>query len=177
MKPVWTEFPPPATIAAAEQPRFWCDDFDCDLFKVIPETRDALGPVGDVLLRTRGHSTNGRLNHPACWNHDVGLISFFGFSGDPAPSGFHSSDPIIDCTIEEAIRDAWVHTLAIAIEGQIIFNAFELRPHFDKLLWWTRKWNGAEDPTFERSLVLIAVKRAVMAFLAVIKDRPVLRRT
>jgi hypothetical protein len=123
---------------------FWCDNFDCDLFRAVPESREILEELGQVKLLTRGTVTNGRLNHPTCWNHDKGLIALFSFSGEPRPPGYHSSDPIVECTFEEAIRDAWVHTLVVVVERQLIWNAFELRREFETLMYHHRKWRVDE---------------------------------
>ncbi len=102
----------------------WCDSFDCDLYKLIPEAREVLAPVRDIELYVRGNTTDGKLNHPAAWNTDRGLSSFFGFyetCGQPA--AFWTEYPIVKCTFEEAVRDLWVHTLTMFVEGQAVWTA------------------------------------------------------
>jgi hypothetical protein len=66
---------------------FWSDDFDMDLPKVIPDAKAALGDVADLELVTHGHTTHGRLNHPSCWNHSLGLVAWFGRRDPMKPPG------------------------------------------------------------------------------------------
>jgi len=149
-----------------KEPRFWCDDFDADLYQTVPEIREVLAPFESILLHTRGHSTNGRLNHPAAFNsHLGGLVSFFTFPGkEPHPTRYDKTSPIVECTFAEAIRDCWVHTLMLCLCGRIVFKPPEMQAEFQALLYWVRKWGQQADPVFERSKVLIAVKRAAAEF-------------
>lgn len=48
--------------------RFWADDFDMDLPRIIPRLDDVLGDTAGVRLWTHGHTSHGRLNHPSVWN-------------------------------------------------------------------------------------------------------------
>ncbi len=91
----------------------WCDDFDADLFKVVPGARDALAPAADVVLYTTGHTTGGKINHPTCWHVDGGkLACFVGFAPvPPQPPAYVTGAPIVACTFEELMRDLWVHSV------------------------------------------------------------------
>lgn len=94
----------------------WCDDFDMDLPKVLPEYIDVLGDFADVVLYTHGHQEDGKLNHPSVWNGDQTMLAFFSFT----PVGFKSNmhytpDPVVRCTFNEVIRDCWPHNYAIIL--------------------------------------------------------------
>lgn len=122
----------------SEQPRFWSDDFDMDLPKVIPDARQRLGEHADLELVTHGHETHGRLNHPSVWNHTLGLVAFFGRGTPHKPAEYWASDPLVRCTLWEAVRDAWVHDNVILFEGFPIFNRQD--EHFQPLMCHVRKW-------------------------------------
>ena len=47
----------PASMSTDPVPRFWSDDFDMDLPKIIPEARERLGKYADLELVTHGHTT------------------------------------------------------------------------------------------------------------------------
>src|SRR4051812_12912554 len=95
---------------------FWSDTFDLDLLKAIPGVEELLGETADIPLFTHGHIAGAdqpdafRLVHPACWHTTRGLAAFFGFKDPAKPSAFYTSDPVVECTFLEALRDAWVHT-------------------------------------------------------------------
>lgn len=149
------------------QPRFWCDDFDADLYNVVPEARAVLAPVAEVKLFTRGHATNGRLNHPTVWNHDLGFIAFFSFGGEPRPSeAFYTTDPIVECTFAEAVRDAFVHGISMVLEKKVIFHAGALAQDYSALLYNHRGWrkDGDGDVSLAIARSTIALRRAVAEF-------------
>lgn len=151
--------------------KFWADGFDLDLYKVIPDSRKILEEFGGTILHTRGHHANGRLNHPTCWNHDSGMISFFSFNGEAIPEGYYSSsDPIVECTFEEAIRDAWVHMLHVTVAGQSIWNAFAIHEQFQTLLYHHRGWKLDEEAAAAaRHVVGDTLVDAVLKFEELVK--------
>lgn len=102
----------------------WCDDFDADLPKLIPDALDALGDTADVPLWTRCKPTNGKINLPNCWHTDLGLAAYF-TSREweiPNPPGYATSDPIVRCTFWEAVRDEWCHDAVIVVNRVAIWT-------------------------------------------------------
>jgi hypothetical protein len=133
--------------AETSAPRMWCDDFDTDLPKVVPDARRALGEIGDLELLTYGHTTHGRLNHPTVWNHELGMISFFWRPGHAfKPAHYYvGNDAPISCTLWEAIRDAWVHDNVIVFEGRPVFDGGASYPHFQALMYDVRGWTKLDE--------------------------------
>lgn len=122
----------------------WCDGFDADLPKVVPAARAALGPVGDLMLQTHaGLASNGMMSHPAVWNTDRGCAAIFWRPGRYAkPSSYYTRDPVVDLTLWEALRDAWVHTYVLLIENVPVFDAYDGHKHFEVLMWDVRDWQA-----------------------------------
>ncbi len=148
----------------------WYDDFDCELYKIVPEAERIIAPVAAIELETTGQrdTRTGRLNHPTSWNGDCGLISFFarvkyGMAIWQRPSFYYTSAPPIRCTFEEAIRDVFVHGLQMGVDGRLVFDAGRLWKPFETLLWATRKWRevGADEQAAARREVLQEVAKAV----------------
>lgn len=103
----------------------WCDKFDMDLFKAIPLAADLLKPLEEVMLQTRGHETDGKLNRPSVWNTDFGTAAFFCFKpeggvnlADPEPNGYWTNEPRVFCTAIEALRDCWPHHYALILSTE-----------------------------------------------------------
>lgn len=111
------------SLLAVDGP-LWCDDFDADLPKLIPDAIDALDGVADVALWTRSKPTNGRINCPSCWHSDIGLCAYFTTreGENPQPPGFFSRDPIVRCTFWEAVRDEWCHDATIVVNRVVIWT-------------------------------------------------------
>lgn len=129
---------------------FWSDDFDMDLPKVIPDAKALLGELADLKLVTTGHETYGRLNHPSVWNHDLGVVAFFGRPGRfQRHSSFVSGSPDVRCTLWEALRDAWSHDYAILLEGVQVwpYGTYE---HFEPLMYALRGWRETSAATVEK---------------------------
>lgn len=149
----------------AEWP-FWSDDFDMDLSKVVPDARDLLGDLADLELVTEGHTTHGRLNHPAVWNGDRTMLSWFGFGAPFRPSAMITGAPdvLVTCTAWEAFRDAWPHGYLIQVMQRPIWDTFALRPQFDEIMGDLRGWrpwpSGAKrDRATVRQSIVRAAKR------------------
>lgn len=124
---------------------FWSDSFDMDLLKVIPNAREIIAPVADLELTTTGHLTHGRLNHPCVWNHDLGLVAFFGFGDPRRPEVFVTSAPVVRCTAMEAFRDAWAHSYVMLVEGRPIWDAGALWSGFQDIMWDLRGWEQRQS--------------------------------
>ena len=132
-------------------PKFWCDDFDMDLPKVIPDAKELLGEVADLELRTHGNKTDGRLNHPCVWNHSIGMVAFFGRSSPMKPEAYYTDRQVVLCTLWEAIRDAWCHDYVIIFEGRRpIWDGSKTRAQFEPLMYHIRKWRELPDAEVEK---------------------------
>ena len=120
----------------------WCDNFDGDLYKLVPQARDALALMADVTLWTYGSVwTDGRLNHPSVWNSYIGSVAFFGLHDhDFNPGANYTTEPLIECTFEEACRSGWVQSWTLILRGHplINFGHGDMRLPFDALLWHAR---------------------------------------
>lgn len=144
---------------------FWSDDFDMDLPKVIPEAKAQLGELADLELVTYGHTTFGRLNHPAIWNHSLGLVAFFGRPGRSfIDSHYAHGDGLVHCTLWEAVRDAWVHDNVIVFEFDPVLDAGALFAHFEPLMWHIRKWGEIDEKSVaeHKARVLQAIGQCAM---------------
>jgi hypothetical protein len=150
----------------------WCDDFDCDLYKVLPEAREILAPVKDVVLYTHGNESGGKLNHPSVWNDDEGMVAFFGFGEDCAkPARYWTDSPVVRCTFEEAVRDAWVHSIVIRVEHRSIWGS-EWRT-FEPLMYHHRQQRVLPPDALERAKerVLSPLRVAVRELQAMVAAR------
>lgn len=125
-----------------DQPSMWCDDFDMDLPKVIPDARDLLGDMADVKLSTHGHTTYGALNHPSVWNCEDGPVAFFGFRSPRKPKSYWTNAPTVRCTFWQAVRDAWAHSYIMAVEGRPVLDTNGLYPRFERIMYDLRGWGA-----------------------------------
>lgn len=141
---------------------FWSDGFDMDLYAIAPEVLAALGETGQRVLYVRGGTSYGRLNHPAAWNHERGMVAYFGHRGPTEPSGYCASKPIVACTVEEMIRDAWAHHLLCVVDGHVVFDATPFEDDFQRWMFEIRGWNRSEHPDLDalRTKILGAVVEA-----------------
>jgi hypothetical protein len=153
------------TVVAMADAPFWSDDFDMDLPKVIPAARDALGDVAELSLVTHGHVTHGRLNHPSVWNHSLGSVAFFGRSSPMKPASYWTDDPLVPCTLWEAIRDVWSHDFVLLLEHNPVWNHPEMyNQHFYPLMSNLRGWSSlpAADIAEHKACVLDAIRQTAM---------------
>jgi len=127
----------------------WCDTFDADLLAVVPGAAEALGPAGGLRLMTYSRLTNGRINHPSCWSTYEGFAAFFWTAEEHRPDASWSTDaPVAECTFLEAVRDEWVHSCAIVVNGRVVW-----RPPvrlMQKLMYDLRGWTPLADEERER---------------------------
>lgn len=125
------------------RPPFWSDDFDMDLLRVIPEAEAIIAPIAGAPLWTHGHLdlTRGRLNHPTVWNWDGGVFAYFGTRPTGfKPDVFDTDAPIVECTVLEAFRDAWVHSYLIVVDGRRAWDVDSLV--FERLMYHRRGWRA-----------------------------------
>jgi hypothetical protein len=115
---------------------FWSDAFDTDLLKVIPRAAGILDQVG-APLRTYGHATGGRLNHPSVWHTQIGPVAYFGTDtgGGWKPDHFHTDGELIEATWTEVCRDAWVHDYVVVVDYELIWDAHRHAGTFMKLMY------------------------------------------
>lgn len=123
--------------------KFWSDDFDMDLLKVLPKTEPLLATV-ERPLYVHGGESFGRLNHPTVWNSDGGFVSFFSFHPNVPnkPPSYWTSEQIRECTWEEAVRDWWPHQYLLTIDGKSILpGQDQIWPKFQTLMYALRGWD------------------------------------
>jgi hypothetical protein len=139
----------------------WCDSFDADLLAVVPGAAEALGESASIALETYSRLTGGKINCPSAWNDDQGLTAFFWTSPQYRPDAFWSTEePVVSCTFLEAVRDEWVHSCAVAVNGSVVW-----RPPvrlMERLMYDVRRWTvlpGAERDGIRRN-VLHSLERA-----------------
>jgi hypothetical protein len=138
----------------------WCDSFDADLLKVVPGAADALWPTGGIQLQTLSRLTDGAINCPSAWNTDHGLASFFWTAPEFRPAAcFITNDPVSDCTFLEAVRDEWVHSCVVCVNGSVVW-----RPPVRlmmRLMYDLRGWTVLEDA--DREAIQSGVRRSLEA--------------
>jgi hypothetical protein len=108
---------PPTCEPKSSRLPMWCDDFDMDLLKVLPEVERLLAPLSDIRLYTTCRPTFGRINLPCSWDDYAGITCFVGFLREreelpavgPQPLGYYTDSPVVEATAEEMFRDLWVH--------------------------------------------------------------------
>jgi hypothetical protein len=116
--------------------RFWSDDFDTDLLKVIPDAAQVLAQV-DTPMWTYGGTSHGRLNHPSVWQTHDGMTAYFGTddSGHWKPESFWTDRPLVQCTWAEVARDAWVHHYRIVVDWVVVWDATRFQSTFMRLMY------------------------------------------
>jgi hypothetical protein len=119
----------------------WCDDFDADLLKVVPGAAEALGESAGIRMQTYSYLTDGKINCPASWNGDG---AFFWTRPDGRPGPYYwTSKPVVGCTFLEAIRDEWIHTSTVIVDGAVIWRP--MWREFEKLMYDIRGWTVLPD--------------------------------
>jgi hypothetical protein len=116
--------------------RFWSDDFDTDLLKVIQRAAGVLDQV-TARLWTYGHVSHGRLNHPSVWHTQLGPVAYFGTdtTGGWKPDHLRTDGRLVECTWTEVARDAWVHDYLIVVDYELIWDAHRHAGTFMKLMY------------------------------------------
>lgn len=140
-----------------DKSRFWSEDFDMDLLKILPGLRDDISFIAGCPLYTFGSlSREGMFSHPAVWNSDVGMSALF-FVDEPqlirdehgwvSIGGCVTDDPVCEITALDAIRDCWCHNYTLHLEGRRVI-ASSLRfynSHFYPLMAFRRGWKEVPD--------------------------------
>lgn len=105
--------------------RFWSDDFDMDLLKLFPDLPERLGEMAEVRLWVHGGESYGRLNHPSVWHDHEYMVAFFGLAPDATgkPGAYWTSDPVVECTWLETLRDEWPHQYTIVVGRRPVLRA------------------------------------------------------
>jgi hypothetical protein len=154
---------------------FWSDTLDMDLPRILGDRFDAaLGPAADITLWTHGHTSHGRLNHPAVWGHTDGYAAYFGTSNDLPwkPESYVTSHPLVECTWREVLRDAWPHTYIVIVDWVRLWDAHALARTFERLMYDLRGWKalppGAADQF--RGQVLASVIAATQHLERLVAD-------
>lgn len=159
--------------AQAADPPFWSDAFDMDFPKIFPEARALLGELADVEMSTTGHTTFGRLNHPAVWNGDHTMLAFFTFyrprrpTGAERPAGYVTggADHFVRCTAWEMFRDAWAHSYCIHVARIPVWDTFALSQEFETIMWHMRGWGRTTiENSRARKSAWSSYERAVRTF-------------
>lgn len=108
----------------AERRPMWCDDFDGDLYRLLPEAEEILAPLAGITLSVHSDTTHGRINCPSAWEGEYRLESPFGYRQPwrdmPKPAHYATQAPLIECTAEEAARDLWSHQHAMYVDGVLV---------------------------------------------------------
>ncbi len=120
--------------------RFWSDDLDMDLPKVLPSLDQLLGGTAAVRLWTYGYTSHGRLNHPSMWNSDFGMAAFFGLdnSGAWKPAYYWTCDEMVECTWREVVRDVWVHQCLVLVDLHPVLSTNLFESGFTDLMFHRR---------------------------------------
>jgi len=148
----------------------WCDNFDGDLYKLVPAARDVLAPIAAIRLYTTcTPSVGGKINLPTCWHSDRGLSCYFGLTEEPPqPPHCWTDSPVMACTMEEAVRDLWAHCpllMKLKLHGghYVLWDSREVEPAFWSLLWDARGHRDLVrlDPEQAREQVLASLRKVV----------------
>lgn len=123
-----TTRPAAAESAPVVRHPMWCDALDFDLPKLIPRAWEIIAPIADVMLVTEGGETDGNLNHPAVWNGERTMLSFFGFkdTARPAPYTRGATSNVVTATAWDVFRDAWPHGYLIKVEQYSVWDTYDL---------------------------------------------------
>jgi hypothetical protein len=143
----------------------WCEDFDADLPKVVPQALDVLGDLANVELVTYSHATNGKINCPSAWWTDHGLTAFFATPGwgGPAPAGYWTDKKVVACTFWDTVRDEWIHDATVIVNGRFVWKPPVQLMH--RLMFDLRGWTPLDD--IERA----SIQKHVRASLAAAAER------
>lgn len=115
-----------------------------DLYRLVPDARQTLAPLADLVLRTHLSATP-QLHLPQLWECRLGRVAFFGFQSPARPAGFGTDSPVVRCTAEDCLRDAWIHGYSVFLEGSAVwFPSARVSTAFRALLGAQRGVQTAE---------------------------------
>ena len=143
----------------------WGDGFDADLPEVVPGAMRALGETAAVPLLTYSRVTGGAINCPAAWNTGYGLMSFFWTAPEHQPDeSWWTDEPVVPCTFGQAVRDEWVHSCIVAVNGRVVWEPPARA--MERLMYDLRGWAPLEAA--ERSRIRAHVLRGLVRAAAVL---------
>lgn len=145
-----------------DKSRFWSDDFDMDLLKILPELREQTAFIAGCPLYTYGSlSEHGVFAHPAVWNSDCGMSALF-FVDEPQLArdahglvrigGCVTDDPVCEIIALDAIRDCWCHNYTLHLEGRRVIEASTAfyNSHFAPLMAHRRGYGNLPQSSIDR---------------------------
>ncbi len=139
----------------------WCDDFDMDLPRVLPEARALVGDLVDVRLLTHCHAQP--INCPSAWNTSLGTTSFFALDREPRwemPRHYYAPDPLVPCTFWELLRDEWSHQSVVLVDGRVLWRPDHLEGQFQRIMYDLRGWCTYRTIARDKQVCLRSIERA-----------------
>ena len=162
-------------MADSTRPLFWADGLDIDLAKLFPDLAEILGATADQPLWTVGGEKYGRLHKPTLFSGAI----FWPYKVDlPREDGYFrlgsikTSDPEIECTWLEVLRDWWPHGYSIHFGGvaEEVQIPRARAAHFDDLLMHVRGYRRRDDIQAVRSALRNDVIEANRQFAAMLEN-------
>lgn len=128
---------------------FWSDELDIDLYRLVPEARDAIGEDANVTLYTYcDKKTHGRINHPALWGRGAWASCIVSTASELIHKPERMAAPaeaVTECTFEELCRDAWLHHYSAILDAEFRLLLCHERRWFNALMYSARRWGGVSD--------------------------------
>lgn len=97
------------------------DQFDGDLYNLIPGLKDRLAPLAKLPLLTHGtnYAESDYLNHPTVWHQSTGLTAFYGIQEPVRPAYCYTDYAPIQCNAEQLLRLAFCKNFSIVFYLEI----------------------------------------------------------
>jgi hypothetical protein len=155
----------------ADRLPFWSDDFDGDLYRLLPEVEEFVAPAAAIRMWTYSGLTHGRINCPTAWHTARGLTSFFTLveGRDPRPDRryYVGTDEPVECTGEEFFRDLLSHG-HIAVVDNVVVDFGRLQASYFALLFHVRGHGNEQKATKARPHLInwFRLKAQVLAQIA-----------
>ena len=118
--------------------------------KVVPGAIEALGETAAVPLTTYSRLTDWKINCPSTWSTIYGFTSFFWTASDHSRDACYVTDaPEATCTFGEAVRNEWVDSSVICVNGQPVWTP-PVRM-MEALMFDVRGWTRLTDDRREHN--------------------------